>query len=556
MAIVTNNVYYSATYTLNLQFNNNGGGTVPATASNSTTSSASSVKVTTKIPSTVPERSGYTFLGWATSANGEVEYQPGASIIKWFSRSATLDHTIRDSPGDGNTYVYNYYNCSNKAATNTYYAIWEATGSTVSTTDGTLGVQQTLTITPLDPSYLHTLKYAFAGQTGTIASNVATTATWTPPLSLAEYLTDAASAACTIYCESYDSGVLVGTTQTTITLSVPSNVKCTIASVTLAETVAGLNAKFHAFVQNKSQISVTGVFNSGTGSPAYGATVQSVSITINGQTLTSNGAVTNLLSQSGTNSYTLTITDSRGRTDSYTSTFNVLAYNAPSVSATAERDATTPSTINVSYGWTISACSDLNDKAITITYAIVGGAETDITITPATYSGSDTYAITSTDISEPYDITVAVTDFFTEVTNSTTIAAAGSRVAHVSATDKTIAFHGANPEDGSDHEFFKLVFHNGIGGVLLTDLGEAETIQSGSTKSYTLTNSSRHVFFVIGAASNNICMLLVGVTTSGSVISKMIGTASNITVTDSTNTLNIKSSNYTAFVLHLTLYNP
>lgn len=462
MAHVTKNVYTSAKYTVTLHFNSNGGGTVPSNVSASKTSNASSVTVTAKIPSTIPTRSGYNFLGWAGSASGSVARHPGDSINRTFTRQATLTSTKSEDVGGDIVTTYTYTS-SNQSTTLNYYAVWEATGSTVSTTDGTLGVQQTLTITPLDPSYVHTLRYDFAGQTGTIASNVATSTTWTPSIGLAEYLTDAASAACTIYCDSYDTNnVLVGTTQTTITLSVPSNVKCTIASVTLAETVAGINAKFSAFVQNKSIISVTGTFNSGSGSPAYGATVQSVTVTINGQTLNGNGQLTNILNTSGTNSYTMTITDSRGRTDSYTSTFNVLAYNAPSVSMTAERDASTNSTINVSYGWTISACSNLNDKSITITYEDSGGNSTDVPITPGTYSGTGTYAITGTDISDSYDITVTVTDFFASVTNTATVAQAGNRILHFSATDKTISAHGANPEDGADHEYFPIEFHDAV----------------------------------------------------------------------------------------------
>lgn len=464
----TKYVYSSATYTHRISFYANGGGTVPSQVQKSKSSSGSTCTVATSIPSTIPTRSGYSFLGYSKSANGSVSYRPGGSVSHTFTRSATYNYTTTTMVDDGVVYT-KYYTSSDQSYRTELYAIWEATGSTVSTTDGTLGVQQTLTITPLDPSYTHTLRFDFAGQTGTIASNVAvvenvpTTVDWTPPLSLAEYLTDAESAACTIYCDSYDANnVLVGTTQTTITLSVPSNVKCTIASVTLEETVAGINAKFSAFVQNKSIISVTGTFNSGSGSPAYGATVQSVTVTINGQTLNGNGQITNTLNTSGTNSYTMTITDSRGRTDSYTSTFNVLAYNAPSVSMTAERDGTTQTTINVAYSWNISACSDLNDKSITITYEDSGGNSTDVPITPGTYSGSATYAITGTDISDSYDITVTVTDFFASVTNTATVAPAGNRILHFSSTDRTIAAHGANPEDGADHEYFPIEFHDAV----------------------------------------------------------------------------------------------
>lgn len=550
MANITQNIYSSGTYVLTIR--HRGEGNLPANVSVSRKSSASSFTVSANISSTVPTREGYRFLGYSATSGGSVKYQPGDKISKTFYRNATFTRQERETPGDGNTYYFNYYTTSNQSETVSVYAIWEAAGSTVTASDGTLGTQQTITVNRIDASYTHTIRYAFAGQTGTIATNVTTSCNWTPPITLAEYLTDAESAACTIYCDTYlADNTLFGTTQTTITLAIPSSVKCTIASVTLAETVAGLNAKFGAFVQNKSQISVTGVFNSGSGSPAYGATVASVSITINGQTLTSNGAVTNLLATSGTNSYTLTITDSRGRTDSYTSTFNVVAYNSPSVSASTERDAATQSTINVSYSWNISDVSNRNDKSIVIEWASESDSD-EAVITPSAYSGTATYAITGADISEAYDITVTVADYFTEVTNSSTVSAVGSRIVHISATDKTVALHGQNPEDGYDHEYFPVEFHGDVKGLSPANIGEIVDIAGGSTHVFDLDNLSRHVFFVIGGAADNLCMVLVGVTSAGAVRSNKIGTASNITVTNGTNQVSIKSASYASTVLHLT----
>ena len=462
MAVVRNNVYTKGTYTLTLVFNNNGGGTVPANASNNTKSAAQSVKVTTQIPSTVPTRSGFQFLGYATSANGDVEYQPGNSISHWFSRSATLDHvdTVQD---DGTTYATYYYNTSNKGKTNTYYAKWKANISTISASNGTLGTAQTITITRNDAIYVHDLTYSFAGQTGTIATNVATSYSWTPALTLAEAIPSAVSGTCTITCATKDSGgTVLGSTSITITLSVPSTVKAAIASVTLAETVAGLNSQFAAYVQNKSKIKVTGSFNRGNGSPAYGATIASISTAINGQTLTGNEKITGLLSTSGSNNYTMTITDSRGRTATKTGSFTVQAYNAPTISATAQRDANTLTTIGVSYSWNISSVNSRNTKSIRIRYRVAGSSATPTvktTITPTAYSGSSTYNITGLDADTGYEIFVDAIDYFGTVTVTSSVAGNANRIYHVSHTDKTIARHGANPADGWDHQFFNERYH-------------------------------------------------------------------------------------------------
>ena len=433
--IIIKDVYSSAWYGLYIEYHANGGDTVPSGQSTYSYTSAASVKLSLTISSTVPTRTGYRFLGYATSAGGSVQYQPGQNQSKYFSRNATFSYSEKRQDGE-NIVITNYYTCSDQAYTYNLYAKWEAAASTVSTTDGTLGTAQTISITASDQSYTHTLRYEFAGDTGTIASGVGASYSWTPAITMAQLIPAAVSATCTIYCDTYNGATLLGTTQTTCTLSVPSTAKCTVASVVLAETVAGINSKFGAFVQNKSKLSVTGTFNQGNISPSYGATVAAVSITINGQTLNANGAVTNLLYTSGTNSYTLTITDTRGRTDSYTGTYNVLAYNAPSASETAERNESDDTKIDISYAWTISACSNQNDKAITIAYGPIGGAQTTVSIAPGTYTGTGTYTITGTDPNDTYNVTVTVMDYFGSANASSAVSATGNRIFRVSMADK------------------------------------------------------------------------------------------------------------------------
>lgn len=462
MAQINQNIYSSATYTLTIYHDKNGGDTAPSNSNSSVSSSAASVAVYGSVSATLPTRAGYRFIGYATSPSGQVTVQPGAQLSWSFSRQATFDHGEVVQGPDGNTYFYNYYTTSPQVHITYLYAQWEADASTVSTTDGTLGTAQTIIITASDPSYTHTLRYEFAGSTGTIASGVSSSYAWTPALTMAQLIPAAVSATCTVYCDTYDGPTLLGTTQTTCTLSVPSTAKCTVASVVLAETVAGINAKFGAFVQNKSKLSVTGTFNQGNISPSYGATVAAVSVTINGQTLSANGAVTNLLYTSGTNSYTMTITDTRGRTDSYTGTYNVLAYTAPSASETAERNASDDTQIDISYSWTISDCSNNNDKAITISYGPIGGAQTTVSVSPVTYTGTGTYAITGTDPNDTYNVTVTVTDYFTSANASSAVSATGNRIVHVSATDKTVSLHGTNHSDGQDHEHFPIEFHDTV----------------------------------------------------------------------------------------------
>lgn len=250
--MATSNVYSSATYTHRINYYANGGGTVPSQNHNSKSSSSSSCTVKTTISSTTPTRTGYRFLGYAKTASGSVAYQPGGSISHTFSRSATFDHSVSTVVG-GVEYTTNYYTSSNKSYNSSLYAIWEASISTVSTTNGTLGTAQTITITRNSSSYTHTLKYKFGSATGTIGTGIATSKSWTPSTSLAAQFPSAKSGTCTITCETYSGSTLLGSSTTTCTLTIPSSVCCTVASVAVTETVAGLAAKFGAFVQGKSK---------------------------------------------------------------------------------------------------------------------------------------------------------------------------------------------------------------------------------------------------------------------------------------------------------------
>jgi hypothetical protein len=229
--------------------------------------------------------------------------------------------------------------------------------------------------------------------------------------------------------------------------------------VTVTEAVAGLASKFGAFIQGKSKATISATINSGSGSPAYGATVSAYSITTNGQTLTSNGATTGILNTSGSNSYSFKITDTRGYSDTKSSTYNVLAYSSPTISASIGRNASDASKIDISYSYSISSCNDRNDKSLSVKYRVVGGSYTTIAITASAYTGSGTYQITGLDANTAYEVVVTVTDYFTYASTTTNIQPTGNRVFDISDDDKTIARHGTNYSDGWDHQYFNEQFH-------------------------------------------------------------------------------------------------
>lgn len=488
-------VWKAITYTVS--YNANGGSGAPA-------SQTKSYNVALTLSGTSPTRTGYTFLGWSTSSSATtatysaggsyttnasatlyavwqvitytITYKPGSSgtgsqstATKTYNVALTLKGATftrtgyaqtgwATSDGGAQAYALSASYTANAAAT--LFPVWTATKSTVSTTNGTLNTAQTITITRSNSSYTHTLTYAYGNTSGTIATGVATSYSWTPPLSLASQFPSAKSGTCTITCTTYNGSTNLGSSTTTCTLTIPSSVCCTVNSVTLAETVAGLNSQFGGFVQGKSKVSVTGSISSGSGSPAYGATVSSYAITINGQTLTSNGATTGFLTSSGNNlSYSFKVTDSRGYSHTKSGTYTVLAYSSPTVSATVNRNSSDSSKVDVSYSYAISSVNSHNTKGLSLKYKPVGGSYTTVSLTASSYSGSGTYQITGLDANTAYEVVVTVSDYFGSVSTTSQVKPTGNRVFDISPADKTMARHGSNPSDGWDHQYFKEQFH-------------------------------------------------------------------------------------------------
>ena len=75
--------------------------------------------------------------------------------------------------------------------------------STISDVTGTLGSAMTLDISRKDSSYTHNLKYEFGKLSGTIATGVGTSCSWTPPLSLATAMPNRTSDWGQIVLETY-----------------------------------------------------------------------------------------------------------------------------------------------------------------------------------------------------------------------------------------------------------------------------------------------------------------------------------------------------------------
>lgn len=218
--------------------------------------------------------------------------------------------------------------------------------STATVASSELGKPATITIDRKNSAFKHTLSYNWNGMTGTIATNVDTSYSWTLPMEFANSIPNATSSWGRVFIDTYSGSTKIGTTEASFNANIPESVKPTLGGISLTDTNTAVSNVTSAFVQVLSNVKTT--FNNAIG--AYGSTISNYRAEIVGQNLstTSNGGTLGLMNFSGTATVRATVTDSRGRTsDPVDVAINVLPYFTPQLSFTAQRGGSTGTTVTV-----------------------------------------------------------------------------------------------------------------------------------------------------------------------------------------------------------------
>lgn len=200
-----------------------------------------------------------------------------------------------------------------------------ATQPSLSAATVEMGKSVTINTPAVNNAYRHTLRYAFGSASGTIATGIASSVSWTPPVSLANQIPSATTGSGTIYCDTYSGSTLLGTKSVSITLTVPGSVvpSAGTLSATLAEDTSGTG--LYVKGMGKAKLTLSGA------SGAYGSSITSYTITGGGWTTTNSALTTGTLASAGNITFTATVTDSRGRKASTTRTISVIDYTKPGV---------------------------------------------------------------------------------------------------------------------------------------------------------------------------------------------------------------------------------
>ncbi len=168
------------------------------------------------------------------NVNGTREYTGDAFDIRngnqtFCNKTVTIKH---DSDGKASVPIYAYFASGVSLGTATISKtfvcaqISRVTDMTLSASSVYFGENVTINTPRKDSSFTHKLYYTFPSKNKTlIASNVGTSYTWKPPLSLISNTLDKLSVGVTITCETYSGEDCIGTDTATLNLKVPESIK-------------------------------------------------------------------------------------------------------------------------------------------------------------------------------------------------------------------------------------------------------------------------------------------------------------------------------------------
>ena len=325
---------------------------------------------------------------------------------------------------------------------------------------GALGSTITIHMNSNSSNFKHTVRYAWGNKSGTIATNVQHNCQWKIPLDFANNVPNATSSWGTIYVDTYNGSKLIGTKSVTFTATIPSSMVPSISSINLSD-ATGLSNTYGGYIKTKSKAKIS--INA---SGSYSSTISSYSISVNGTTYNSQTVTTDVLKNAGTNTISVTVRDSRGRTTKSSKSFNVLDYNAPVLSEFSNNRCNEDGTINdngenikTTVTW---SSNSLNSKNILTLYIYSKKKDSNSweEIASSSNNSGTKSVIFVADGTSSYDVKLVISDKFNSATYTREVGTT-YRLINFRSTGKGIAIGKVSEEDlldvNMDARFRKVV---------------------------------------------------------------------------------------------------
>lgn len=206
-----------------------------------------------------------------------------------------------------------------------------ASSLSLSTNSVNVGSSITANISRASSNFTHTVEFYINNSYYQKYTSVGTSQAFTIPSSW--YAAMPSSTSCTAYCRitTYNGSNQIGSqVSKSFTVKVPSSIVPSVGTITLdpvnITTKDGTSRNILVQGKNKITVSVSGcAAGQGSGIKSYTFSGPGISSTTTSTSVTSSGTISN----TGTLTYTVKITDNRGRTASKTATIVCYAYTAP-----------------------------------------------------------------------------------------------------------------------------------------------------------------------------------------------------------------------------------
>lgn len=376
---------------------------------------------------------------WSVTVNGQsysgtANWSVGANSTKTL---ATGSATIYHNSDGSKTFSFSFSQTFGFTWGGTYRGTYSGDGTgtlnkiarnaTLSAENGTLGVQQTLTV-----SGASGLTYKVAYTCGNVSGDVTTGTTsttiyWTPPMDLAYQNTAGTTLTCKLKLTTISGSTTVGTSEVQVTLTIPASITPTVLFSYSDET--GVAQKY-GYLKGLSQLRIKI-----TAAGAYGSTIRTSTATVDGKTYTGDDVLTQVIASSGNVTIAVKATDTRGRTASASKTISVAEYAAPKISGVnvyrSDASGTARSAgeyMTVVFSAEIYPLNNANTAAYSVQRkktTEAGYAETILQSVAGRYSVSNATFVFVADKTASYDVIVTAQDAFTTVKKAAVGAAVG-----------------------------------------------------------------------------------------------------------------------------------
>ena len=386
---------------------------------------------------------GYTTYGSGTvytNINGvqrNVGITPSQTITSTpraiFHQDLTIEHN-NDGTKTLNVQVGITHDMFNSSASSvswncTLTTIPRASSFTLSSSSVEAGSKLTLTISRAASSFTHHTHIIFGTEVFTIQNGVGTTDSANISMDTLHQIPNATSGIGTVYCDTYNGNTFIGTTSKGITINAPASVVPTFSSLDITRVDGVVPSSWGVYVKGKSKAKLA--INGAAG--AYSSTISKYNISGGGYSSTASSFTTGFLNTSGTITFSATITDSRGRTATKTTTCSVVDYSSPKITGLTAKRCNSDGTANdegtyvqITPTYSYSSVSGKNSLTANIKYRQVGASSWS---SATTISSSGTAIIIGANKISPnnsYEFMLTIQDAFETVTKTITVQTAST----------------------------------------------------------------------------------------------------------------------------------